>query len=42
MHYYNPITGLNVIAKDGQFLTGWNLSIQQQYNLRTTGRLGGG
>ncbi|GAB3040075.1 hypothetical protein GCM10025298_31620 [Natronobiforma cellulositropha] len=39
-HYYNPTTGLVVIVKkNGEFLSGWKLSPDQEYYLTTSGSL---
>lgn len=43
IHFYNPKTGLNVTTQlNGNFVSGWKLSLDQTRNLLRTGRLGGG
>jgi RHS repeat-associated protein len=43
IHYYNPITGLNVITTpNGNFVSGWRLSPAQTQNLINRSSLGGG
>jgi hypothetical protein len=42
-HYFDPTTGLNVIADtSGEFISGWKLSPDQIRHVTTTGNLGGG
>ncbi|GAA4748401.1 hypothetical protein GCM10023350_36660 [Nocardioides endophyticus] len=41
-HHLNPATGLNVIARNGEFVSGWQLSPGQLANVLKHGGLGGG
>lgn len=41
-HYLDPTTGLNVIARNGTFVSGWKLSPAQLSNVLQHGGLGGG
>lgn len=41
-HYLNPSTGLNVISRNGEFVSGWQLSPGQLANVLKHGGLGGG
>lgn len=41
-HYLDPSTGLNVISRNGEFLSGWRLNPDQLANVLRTGSLGGG
>lgn len=41
-HYLDPATGLNVISRNGEFVSGWQLSPGQLANVLKHGGLGGG
>ena len=41
-HFLNPTTGLNVISRDGVFVSGWRLNPDQLANVLRDGSLGGG
>ena len=40
IHYFNPATGVNVIADPGgNFVSGWRLGVEQMENLLRSGAL---
>lgn len=41
-HFVDPQTGLNVISRDGVFVSGWRLNADQLSNVLRNGSLGGG
>ncbi|WP_106538141.1 colicin D domain-containing protein [Haloactinopolyspora alba] len=41
-HHVDPSTGLNVVARNGEFVSGWRLSPDQLSNVLKHGGLGGG
>ena len=41
-HFVDPQTGLNVISRDGAFVSGWRLNADQLSNVLRNGSLGGG
>jgi RHS repeat-associated protein len=41
-HFLDPATGLNVISRDGVFVSGWRLNPDQLANVLRNGSLGGG
>lgn len=41
-HFLDPETGLNVISRDGTFVSGWRLNADQLANVLRDGSLGGG
>lgn len=41
-HFLDPKTGLNVISRDGVFVSGWRLNSDQLANVLRNGSLGGG
>ncbi|MCL3862100.1 colicin D domain-containing protein [Actinotalea sp. K2] len=41
-HFLDPTTGLNVISRDGVFVSGWRLNSDQLANVLRNGSLGGG
>lgn len=41
-HYLDSSTGLNVISRGGEFVSGWKLSPEQLANVLRNGSLGGG
>lgn len=41
-HFLDPQTGLNVISRDGTFVSGWRLNADQLANVLRDGSLGGG
>ncbi len=41
-HYLDEATGLNVISRNGEFVSGWGLSPDQLANVLRNGSLGGG
>lgn len=41
-HFVDPQTGLNVISRDGTFVSGWRLNPDQLANVLRNGSLGGG
>ncbi len=38
-HFFNPLTKLNIICKNHQFISGWLLGLEQEECLLTTGNL---
>ncbi|MEJ1135496.1 colicin D domain-containing protein [Kribbella sp. CCNWLW197] len=41
-HHMDPATGLDVISRNGEFVSGWRLNPDQLANVLSNGSLGGG